>query len=48
MLYIHDKKFLKVFIHMKPEVEEGELNTNQSLAGDHRSQPSTEATALSD
>lgn len=26
MLYIHNKKFFKVFIHMKPEVEEGELS----------------------
>lgn len=26
MLYIHDKKFFKVFIHMKPEGEEGELS----------------------
>lgn len=26
MLYIHDKKIFKVFLHMKPEDEEGELN----------------------
>lgn len=25
MLYIHDKKFFKIFIHMKPDVDEGEL-----------------------
>lgn len=56
MRYIHDKKIFKVFINMKPEVEEGELIVMDLEArtqinpwqGTTRSQTSTEATAQVD